>query len=126
MVTPRSWWATEPSSPVSSHGPGHIRSGQCSSLISYVGWREQRVYPVISLLVGIGETPVPQRSDAGRGLIYRGGRKASLYLMCMDPICAGSHTVGAAPCSGVNVSVIVYCTAPGRVCPPHVLSFIVR
>ena len=32
-------------------------------------WREQRVHAVTSLPVGRGETPVPQRSGAGTGLL---------------------------------------------------------
>lgn len=88
MVIPRSWWAMEPSSPVSLQGPGHIVDGQCGSLISYIGWRELRVDPVTSLLVGIGETPVPWRSGAGTGLwgLAYGVKERPLYLMCVYPI----------------------------------------
>lgn len=135
MVTPRSQQAVEPSSFISPRGPGHITASQCCSLISYTGWREQRVDPVTSLLTGIGEIPVSQRSGTGMGLrgLYVGWRKASVYLImcasawilsllgCTSP---GPHVVGVAWCTGVSVGMSVNCMVPGQVCTACVFGFI--
>lgn len=106
---------------------------------AYYGWSMQLTD--FFVLEGVAHTPYPLipggcRGDAFATEIWHGerlsgahikdGRKLSLFNACgiSSELCyanSGLHTVGVSPCKGVGIE----CTAPGQVCAPRVLSFIV-
>lgn len=102
----------------------------------YYGWsvrltdflvlREQHIHPVPSFLVGVGGTLLQLRSGTGNlaGARRKDGRKVSLHLMRVDLIRAVlcKPWFAHSGCKGVGME----CTAPGQVCAPPALSFLVE